>query len=165
MALHNMGKSAMRVSKNYIKGYTDTQVKVRQATSNDAWGPSGQLMNEISQLSHNQNDFIEIMEILDKRLNDKGRNWRHVFKSLTLIDYLLHSGSENCILYFRDNMYVVKTLREFQHIDEDGKDQGANGACALALLLLTACPADQPCSAPKGQGGHQPLAGRHAPAF
>lgn len=127
MAIQNMGKSAMRVSKNYIKGYTDTQVKVRQATSNDAWGPSGQIMNEIAQLSYNQNDFIEIMEILDKRLNDKGRNWRHVFKSLTLIDYLLHAGSENCILYFRDNIYIVKTLKEFQHIDEDGKDQGANG--------------------------------------
>jgi len=27
-----------------------------------------------------RNDFIEIMEMLDKRLNDKGKNWRHVFK-------------------------------------------------------------------------------------
>lgn len=25
-------------------------------------------------------DFIEIMEMLDKRLNDKGKNWRHVWK-------------------------------------------------------------------------------------
>ena len=24
--------------------------------------------------------FVEIMEMLDKRLNDKGKNWRHVFK-------------------------------------------------------------------------------------
>lgn len=24
-------------------------------------------------------------------------------------------------------MYIVKTLREFVHIDDDGKDQGANG--------------------------------------
>lgn len=28
-------------------------------------------------------DFIEIMEVLDKRLNDKGKNWRHVFKVRT----------------------------------------------------------------------------------
>jgi len=47
-------------------------------------------------------------------------------QSLTLVDYLLHAGSENVILYFRENLYVVKTLREFQYIDEDGKDQGAN---------------------------------------
>lgn len=63
---------------------------------------------------------------MDKRLNDKGKNWRHVFKTLTLLDYLLHAGSENVVIYFRDNMYVVKTLREFQYIDEAGKDQGAN---------------------------------------
>ena len=86
------------------------------------------------------------MEILDKRLNDKGKNWRHVFKvripltpplrsiaymqdflqSLTLLDYCLHAGSENVVIYFRDNIYVIKTLKEFQYIDEYGKDQGAN---------------------------------------
>lgn len=63
---------------------------------------------------------------MDKRLNDKGKNWRHVFKALTLLDYLLHAGSENCVIYFRDNIYVVKTLKEFQYVDEYGKDQGAN---------------------------------------
>ena len=78
-------------------GYSDVQAKVRDATSNDPWGPSGTQMNEIAQLTYNQfvpthpfraptglnafrNDFVEIMEMLDKRLNDKGKNWRHVFK-------------------------------------------------------------------------------------
>lgn len=92
-----------------------------------------------------RNDFVEIMEMLDKRLNDKGKMWRHVFKvsglrtsavarssltcisqALTLLDYCLHAGSENVVIYFRDNAYLVKTLREFQFVDEDGKDQGAN---------------------------------------
>ena len=30
------------------------------------------------------------------------------------------------IIYFKDNLYVIKTLKEFQYIDEDGKDQGGN---------------------------------------
>lgn len=42
------------------------------------------------------------------------------------MDYCLHQGSENVVIYFRDNIYVVKTLKEFQYVDEDGKDQGAN---------------------------------------
>jgi len=29
------------VAKNSVKGYSDTQVKIRDATSNDPWGPSG----------------------------------------------------------------------------------------------------------------------------
>ncbi|KAF8900869.1 hypothetical protein CPB84DRAFT_1680188 [Gymnopilus junonius] len=124
--MQHFGKVALRVTKNYTKGYSDTQTKVRDATCNDPWGPSGTQMNEIAQLTYNPNDFIEIMEILDKRLNDKGKNWRHVFKSLTVLDYLLHEGSENVMIYCQDNIYVIKTLREFQFVDEDGKDQGAN---------------------------------------
>ena len=47
-------------------------------------------------------------------------------QSLTVLDYLLHAGSENVVIYFRDNIYIIKTLREFQYVDEEGKDQGAN---------------------------------------
>ncbi|KAK2465015.1 hypothetical protein APHAL10511_003091 [Amanita phalloides] len=124
--MQHFGKGALRVAKNYTKGYSDTQAKVRDATSNDPWGPSGTQMNELAQLTYNQTDFVEIMEMLDKRLNDKGKNWRHVFKSLTVLDYCLHQGSENVVIYFRDNLYIIKTLKEFQYMDEDGKDQGAN---------------------------------------
>ncbi|GAA5872296.1 hypothetical protein JCM3774_003336 [Rhodotorula dairenensis] len=125
-AFTNMGKTVMRGAKNSIKGYSDTQTKVRDATSNDPWGPSGTQMAELAQLTYNQQDFVEIIEMLDKRLNDKGKNWRHVFKSLTVLDYILHAGSENVVHYFRENLYVVKTLKEFQYVDEYGKDQGVN---------------------------------------
>ncbi|CAD6586667.1 MAG: hypothetical protein CYPHOPRED_003628 [Cyphobasidiales sp. Tagirdzhanova-0007] len=126
LPFENMTRQAMRVAKNYTKGYSDMQTKVREATSNDPWGPSGSQMNELAQATYNQQDFIEIMEMMDKRLNDKGKNWRHVFKALTLLDYILHAGSENVVLYFQENMYIVKTLREFVFVDEDGKDQGSN---------------------------------------
>jgi epsin len=43
-----------------------------------------------------------------------------------VLDYCLHQGSENVVIYFRDNAYIIKTLKEFQYLDEDGKDQGAN---------------------------------------
>lgn len=49
-----------------------------------------------------------------------------IFQSLDVLDYCLHSGSENVVIYFRDNIYIVKTLKEFQYLDEDGRDQGAN---------------------------------------
>ncbi|KAF7729882.1 hypothetical protein EC973_003616 [Apophysomyces ossiformis] len=120
------GKGVVRSIKNYAKGFSDVQIKVREATSNDAWGPSGTLMNEIAQLTYNQHDFVEIMDMIDRRLNDKGKNWRHVFKALLLLDYCLHVGSENVVLYAKENIYVVKTLKEFQHLDDNGTDVGAN---------------------------------------
>lgn len=39
-----------------------------------------QPVRENLNLPNARNDFVEIMEMMDKRLNDKGKNWRHVFK-------------------------------------------------------------------------------------
>jgi len=69
------------------------------------------------------------MDMLDKRLNDKGKNWRHVLKSLKVLDYCLHEGSELVVTWARKNIYIVKTLREFIHVDEDGRDVGASSTC------------------------------------
>jgi epsin len=52
--LQHFGKGVVRVAKNYTKGYSDVQAKVRDATSNDPWGPSGTQMNELAQLTYNQ---------------------------------------------------------------------------------------------------------------
>ena len=84
------------------------------------------------------------MDMLDKRLNDRGKNWRHVLKSLKVLDYCLHEGSELVVTWARKNIYIIKTLREFQHIDEDGRDVGQNGKRAVhgsesKLLRLSQC--------------------------
>lgn len=73
------------------------------------------------------------MDMLDKRLNDKGKNWRHVLKSLKVLDYCLHEGSELVVTWARKNIYIIKTLREFQYIDEDGRDVGQNSTCVCAI--------------------------------
>ncbi|OBZ86115.1 Epsin-1 [Choanephora cucurbitarum] len=133
------GKGVVRSIKNYAKGFSDVQIKVREATSNDSSGPSGSLMNEIAQLTYNEHDFVEVMDMLDRRLNDKGKNWRHVFKALLLLDYCIHVGSENVVLYAKENIYVVRTLKEFQHVDDSGKDVGHNirqKAKEITSLLL-----------------------------
>ena len=62
--------------------------------------------------------------MLDKRLNDKGKNWRHVLKSLKVLDYCLHQGSELVVTWARKNLYIIKTLREFQYVDDEGRDVG-----------------------------------------
>ncbi|KAI9282614.1 hypothetical protein BY458DRAFT_428564, partial [Sporodiniella umbellata] len=126
-------------SKNYAKGFSEVQIKVREATSNDPNGPSGPLMNDIAQHTFNEHDFIEIMDMIDKRLNDKGKNWRHVFKALVLLDFCLHVGSQNVVLYAKENVYVIRTLKEFQHVDESRRDVGHNvrqKAKELTLLLM-----------------------------
>ncbi|RJE18219.1 hypothetical protein PHISCL_09447 [Aspergillus sclerotialis] len=130
----------VRSVKNVTKGYSSVQVKVRNATSNDPWGPTGTDMAEISSLTFGSpNEFYEIMDMLDKRLNDKGKNWRHVLKSLKVLDYCLHEGSELVVTWARKNVYIVKTLREFQYVDEEGRDVGQNvrvAAKELTALIM-----------------------------
>lgn len=75
-----------------------SKVKVREATSNDPWGPSSTLMSEIADLTYNVVAFTEIMQMIWKRLNDHGKNWRHVYKALVLLEYLIKTGSEKVSL-------------------------------------------------------------------
>ncbi|KAK5682672.1 hypothetical protein LTS10_005801 [Elasticomyces elasticus] len=130
----------LRSVKNVTKGYSSVQVKVRNATSNDPWGPTGTDMADIARITYNSStDFYEVMDMLDKRLNDKGKNWRHVLKSLKVLDYCLHEGSELVVTWARKNIYIIKTLREFIHVDEDGRDVGASirlSAKELTSLIL-----------------------------
>lgn len=132
----------VRSVKNVTKGYSAVEVKVRNATSNDPWGPVGSDMAEIAQITfNNSTDFYQVMDMLDKRLNDKGKNWRHVLKSLKVLDYCLHEGSELVVTWARKNIYIIKTLREFQYIDEDGRDVGQN--IRIAAKELTSLVMDE----------------------
>ena len=84
-------------------------------------------MADIARITYNSStDFYEVMDMLDKRLNDKGKNWRHVLKSLKVLDYCLHEGSELVVTWARKNIYIIKTLREFIYLDEEGRDVGAS---------------------------------------
>ena len=72
--------SLRRQVKNIVHNYSEAEIKVREATSNDPWGPSSSLMSEIADLTYNVVAFSEIMSMIWKRLNDHGKNWRHVYK-------------------------------------------------------------------------------------
>ncbi|KAK6465142.1 hypothetical protein DFJ63DRAFT_339007 [Scheffersomyces coipomensis] len=121
-----MSKSFVRSIKNVANGYSSAQVLVRKATSNDPNGPITYDMEEIANYTYqSQTEFLEVVDMLDRRLNDKGKNWRHIAKSLTVLTYLVTYGSEKCVLWAKDNIFIIKTLREFIHIDEMNNDQGA----------------------------------------
>lgn len=105
-------------------GYSSSQVKVRKITANNDETPSTAEMQDVAELTYQNHELFLIMDMIDKRLNDKGKYWRHVHKSLILLDYLVHYGSDNVIIWCRENLYIIKTLREFQHTDENGRDSG-----------------------------------------
>lgn len=47
-------------------------------------------------------------------------------QAMTLMEYLIKTGSERVSQQCKENMYAVQTLKDFQYVDRDGKDQGVN---------------------------------------
>ncbi|KAL3351236.1 hypothetical protein AABB24_019707 [Solanum stoloniferum] len=113
------------VNKKVLK-VPSIEQKVLDATSNEPWGPHGSLLADIAQASRNYHEYQMIMSVVWKRINDTGKNWRHVYKGLTVLEYLVAHGSERVVDDIREHAYQISTLSDFQYIDSSGRDQGSN---------------------------------------
>lgn len=61
--------------------YSDVEVKVREATNDDPWGPSGSLMQELAYQTKRYEGYADVMCMLWRRmLQDNKNNWRRVYK-------------------------------------------------------------------------------------
>lgn len=83
--------------KNIVNNYLEVEIKVREVIFNDSWGFFSFLMIEIVDLIYNVVVFLEIMSMVWKRFNDYGKNWRYVYKALTLLDYFIKIGFERVV--------------------------------------------------------------------
>ncbi|XP_071759566.2 clathrin interactor 1a [Centroberyx gerrardi] len=125
----NMWKVRELVDKatNVVMNYSEVESKVREATNDDPWGPSGQLMAEISRATFMYEQFPEVMNMLWARmLRDNKKNWRRVYKSLLLLAHLIRNGSERVVTSTREHLYDLRSLESYHFVDENGKDQGVN---------------------------------------
>ncbi|CAI5766843.1 Hypothetical predicted protein [Podarcis lilfordi] len=125
----NMWKVRELVDKatNVVMNYSEIESKVREATNDDPWGPSGQLMGEIAKATFMYEQFPELMNMLWTRmLKDNKKNWRRVYKSLLLLSYLIRNGSERVVTSAREHIYDLRSLENYHFVDENGKDQGIN---------------------------------------
>ncbi|XP_017131397.1 clathrin interactor 1 isoform X2 [Drosophila elegans] len=112
---------------NVVMNYTETEGKVREATNDDPWGPTGPLMQELAYSTFSYETFPEVMSMLWKRmLQDNKTNWRRTYKSLLLLNYLVRNGSERVVTSSREHIYDLRSLENYTFTDEGGKDQGIN---------------------------------------
>ncbi|BFZ64762.1 Epsin-3, clathrin recruitment and traffic between the Golgi and endosome [Saitoella coloradoensis] len=120
-------KSYIRKAQNVVMNYTEMEAKVREATNNEPWGASSSLMQEIADGTHNYASFNEIMPMIYRRFTEKSaEEWRQIYKSLQLLEFIIKNGSERVIDDARAHLSTIKFLRNFHYIDEQGKDQGVN---------------------------------------
>ncbi|KAF2404077.1 ENTH-domain-containing protein [Trichodelitschia bisporula] len=120
-------KAGVRKVQNAVMNYTEMEAKVREATNNEPWGASSTAMQEIANGTFNYQLLGEIMPMIYKRFTEKAaEEWRQIYKALQLLEFLVKHGSERVIDDARSHISLLKMLRQFHFIDQNGKDQGIN---------------------------------------
>ncbi|QRV77722.1 epsin amino-terminal-like (ENTH) domain protein [Ceratobasidium sp. AG-Ba] len=120
-------KSMYNQAKNMVLNVSEMEAKVRDATNDDPWGASSTLMQEIAQGHVRSQHFNEIMPCIYSRFMEKeASQWRQIYKSLQLLEYLIKHGSERVVDDARSHISTIKMLRNFHYIDDKAKDQGIN---------------------------------------
>ncbi|KAF2151754.1 ENTH-domain-containing protein [Myriangium duriaei CBS 260.36] len=120
-------KAGVRKVQNAVMNYTEMESKVREATNNEPWGASSSMLQEIASATFNYQLLNEIMPMIYKRFTEKSaEEWRQIYKALQLMEFLVKHGSERVIDDARSHLSLLKMLRQFHYIDQNGKDQGIN---------------------------------------
>ena len=79
------------VNKKVLK-VSGIEPKVLDATSNELWGLHGTHLADVAQDTRNYHEYQMIISVIWKQINDTGKNWRHVYKALTILEYLASHG-------------------------------------------------------------------------
>lgn len=74
-------KQLYTAAKNYALNVSEIEAKVNEATSDDPWGASSTLMQEIAAATHNFQDFNEIMPGIYRNFMEReASEWRQIYK-------------------------------------------------------------------------------------
>lgn len=112
---------------NVVMNYTDVEARVREATNDEPWGPSGTLLQELANDTFMYESYSEVTGMLWKRIFHEGRsNWRRIYKGLLVVSYLVRNGSERFVTSTREHINDLRALQNFTYHDEHGKDLGIN---------------------------------------
>ncbi|XP_047342027.1 clathrin interactor EPSIN 1 [Impatiens glandulifera] len=104
----------------------EMEQKVLDATDEQPWGPHGSALAEIAQGTKKYSECQIVMNVLWTRLTETGRNWRYVYKALTVIEYLVSHGSERAVDDIIEHTYQISSLSSFEYVEPSGKDMGIN---------------------------------------
>ncbi|KAL3325065.1 hypothetical protein AABB24_038924 [Solanum stoloniferum] len=104
----------------------EIEQKVLDATDDEPWGPHGTALADIAQATKKFSECQMVMNVLWSRLPETGKNWRYVYKSLSVIEYLVAHGSERAVDEIVEHTYQISSLASFEYVEPNGKDMGIN---------------------------------------
>ncbi|KAJ4836975.1 hypothetical protein Tsubulata_025286 [Turnera subulata] len=104
----------------------EIEQKVLDATDDAPWGPHGTTLAELAQATKKFTECQMVMNVLWTRLQETGKDWRLVYKALTVIEYLVAHGSERAVDDIIEHTFQISSLTSFEYVEPNGKDSGLN---------------------------------------
>ena len=101
----------------------ELEKKINEATVNEMGLPSISLLNEISSRSDELEESKIMSKCCIKILSLKPKMWKRIFRSLSVIEHVLKTGSQNFVEQIKEERDRIKDLFEFKY-EEDDKDKG-----------------------------------------
>ena len=65
---------------------------------------------EITKAAYELESYKQIMGVIARRLQDQGEDWRHVYKSLLLLEYMAKHGPQKVLYHLRQCIPVAAWL-------------------------------------------------------
>jgi len=118
--------SVRRSIKNARHNFSPCERDVREATSSDKALAPAIVQARIANATYSPESRRQVMTMVWKRLHDSGKQWRHVYKSLLLLEFLLKTAAEDVVAEVKANIFSIQVLQDFQHVGKSGKDKGVN---------------------------------------
>ncbi|KAI4376968.1 hypothetical protein MLD38_014668 [Melastoma candidum] len=104
----------------------EIEQKVLDATDDEPWGPHGTDLADIARATNKFGECQIIMSVLWTRLRETGKDWRYVYKALTVVEYLVAHGSDRAVDEIIEHTYQIASLSSFEYVEPGGKDVGIN---------------------------------------
>ena len=78
------------------------------------------------------------MAHLWRKLNSKPKDWRKIYKTLTVFEYLIKNGAPRCVQDIKDELFKVRSFSDFSY-SEGGveKGQGIRDKARMIVDLLS----------------------------
>ena len=131
-------KGAYKSAKYQMEGLSEIEIKTRECTNSDPWGAHGKDLAVLARATYRREEMYLIMKTLWLRLEEREEKWRHCYKALNVIEYLVAHGHESCLKELKQNVRSIEYLDTFRFKDSSGRDQGINvrqKSATLAALL------------------------------
>ncbi|OAF65864.1 hypothetical protein A3Q56_06438 [Intoshia linei] len=115
--------------------HTQLQKTLREITTNDDTAPVKQkYLMEMERASYTEENCTEIIVILESRLKDSGKKWRHVKKALDVLFHLLIFGGIRIRAHFQKKIDTIEHLTDFSLIINQ-KDVGQDVRKQVSEIL------------------------------